>query len=223
MLGPFWPNNTLVRIEMSIHIFLSITAEADRITGSAKSRRTAEMKKRRTTVRFEPSKLAYADGTKQLRDFTKRRFRVAKAIDLRDEIVLVGAGEPVPLPEGSDQMYPFRAHSEYYYLTGIDSPGGVLAFDPRQRSATAWVSFVPEVTEAEKTWEGRADALGTPLARLEAWLGSRRGRPIINLGAKLRGVRSDEGDIELRLGLRLAFRPCEHRFGPVSLNGDQTR
>jgi Xaa-Pro aminopeptidase len=153
------------------------------------------MKKRRTTVCFERSKLAYADGTKQLKDFGQRRARVAKAIDLRDEIVLVGAGEPVPLPEGSDQMYPFRAHSEYYYLTGIDSPGGVLAFDPRQRSAMAWVSFVPEVTEAEKTWEGRADALGTPLARLEAWLGSRRGRPIINLGAKLRGVRSDEGDI----------------------------
>jgi len=64
----------------------------------------------------------------------------------------------VPLPEGSDQTYPFRAHSEYYYLTGIDRPGGVLAFDPRQPSSKGWVSFVPDVTEAEKMWEGLSQA-----------------------------------------------------------------
>jgi len=153
------------------------------------------MKKRRSTRHFEESKLGYADKTNQMQDYAQRRARVAKAIVLRDEILLVGAGEPVPLPEGSDQTYPFRAHSEYYYLTGIDSPGGVLTFDPRQRSGPAWTSFVPDVTEAEKTWEGRTDAVGTPLPRLEAWLGSRRGRPIVNLGAQLRGVCSDEGDI----------------------------
>ena len=114
---------------------------------------------------------------------------------LSDELLLIGAGEPIPLPDGSDQTYPFRAHSEYYYLTGIDLPGGVLAFDPRQHSSNAWVSFVADVTEAEKMWEGRTEGVGTPVSRLEAWLGRRRGRPIINLGAQLRGVRSDEGDI----------------------------
>lgn len=114
---------------------------------------------------------------------------------LSDELLLIGAGEPIPLPDGSDQTYPFRAHSEYYYLTGIDLPGGVLAFDPRQHSSNAWVSFVADVTEAEKMWEGRTEGVGTPVSRLEAWLGRRRGRSIINLGAQLRGVRSDEGDI----------------------------
>jgi Xaa-Pro aminopeptidase len=130
-----------------------------------------------------------------LKPFTERRKRVAKALALRDEILLIGAGEPVPLPEESDQTYPFRAHSEYYYLTGIDRPGGVLAFDPRQPSSKSWVSFVPDVTEAEKMWEGRTQGVGTPLSCLEAWLGSRRGRPIVNLGAQLRGVRSDESEI----------------------------
>jgi Xaa-Pro aminopeptidase len=66
-----------------------------------------------------------------MKPFTERRKRIAKALPLRDEILLIGAGEPVPLPEASDQTYPFRAHSEYYYLTGIDRPGGVLAFDPK--------------------------------------------------------------------------------------------
>lgn len=164
-------------------------------SGRVESGRTGEIKKRRTTLHFQASKLAYAVNTNQLKDYAQRRARLAKAIHLRDEILLIGAGEPVPLPEDSDQTYPFRAHSEYYYLTGIDSPGGVLAFDPRQHCGTAWRSFVPDVTEAEKIWEGRIEAIGTPLPRLEAWLGSRRGRPIINLGAQLRGVRSEEADI----------------------------
>src|SRR5438552_1091408 len=69
------------------------------------------------------------------------------------------------------------------------------AFDPRQRSSNAWVSFVADVTEAEKMWEGRTEGAGTPVSRLEAWLGRRRSRPIINLGARLRGVRSDESDV----------------------------
>ena len=133
--------------------------------------------------------------TRQSKHLAERRRRVAEAIGLRDEILLIGAGEPIPLPEGTDQTYPFSAHPEYYYLTGSDSPGGVLAFDPRERSSKRWISFVPDVTEAEKTWEGRAQLTGTPLPRLEAWLGARRGRPIINLGAPLRGMRSDESDV----------------------------
>ncbi len=134
-------------------------------------------------------------NTRQSKHLAERRRRVAKAIGLRDEILLISAGEPIPLPEGSDQTYPFCAHPEYYYLTGIDSPGGVLAFDPRQRSSKGWVSFVPSVTEVEKMWEGRTQLVGTPLPRLEPWLGARRGRPIINLGAPVRGVRSDESDV----------------------------
>src|SRR5437764_10454679 len=135
------------------------------------------------------------NNSRQLKYFAERRGRVAEAIGLHDEILLIGAGEPIPLPGGSDQTYPFFAHPEYCYLSGIDSPGGVLAFDPRQRSSKRWVSFVPDVTEAEKTWEGRTQPTGTPVSRLEPWLGQRRGRPIINLGATLRGVRSDEGTV----------------------------
>jgi len=137
------------------------------------------------------------NNSRQLKYLAERRRRVAEAIGLHDEILLIGAGEPIPLPGGSDQTYPFCAHPEYYYLTGIDSPGGVLAFDPRQRSSKGWVSFVPYVTEAEKTWEGRTQLTGAPLPRLEPWLGARRGRPIINLGAPLRGVRCDEGNVAL--------------------------
>ena len=121
-----------------------------------------------------------------------RRERVAKSLDLTDEILLVGAGEPLPLPESTDQTYPFRAHSEYVYLAGLDSPGGVVAFDPKRGPLKGWTSFVPDVTEAERVWEARAQDPGETLARLEPWLTTRRGRTIVNLGAPLRGVRADE-------------------------------
>ena len=125
-------------------------------------------------------------------NIAERRARVADALQLIDEILIVGAGEPVPLPEGSDQTYPFRAHSEYFYLTGVDLPGGVVAFDPKKRSGEGWFLFVPDVTEAERIWEDRTQQGGRSLNALEPWLIARRGRPVVNLGERLRGVRSDD-------------------------------
>jgi Xaa-Pro aminopeptidase len=119
-----------------------------------------------------------------------RRARVAAALDLADGILLVGAGEPIPLPEETDQMYPFRSHAEYYYLAGLECAGGVVAYDPRDE-AGGWVSFVPDVTEGERVWEGRVQPPGESVAALEPWLSQRRGRPIAMLGAPLRGVRAD--------------------------------
>ncbi len=109
-----------------------------------------------------------------------RRQRVAPALELREELLLVYAGQPIPLPEDSDQTYPFSAHADYYYLTGLDCPGGVLAYDPRE---DAWVSFVPEITEGERVWEGHLPWPGTPLAELDNWLTVRAGRSIVRLGA----------------------------------------
>ncbi len=118
----------------------------------------------------------------------RRRARVASAWDLSDEIVLVGAGRPIPIPGGADQTFPFIAHSDYFYLADRQVAGGVLAFDPKE----GWVDFVPEVTAAERIWEGKADVPGTPLSNLESWLAARRGRTIVVLGSALPGVASDE-------------------------------
>jgi Xaa-Pro aminopeptidase len=122
--------------------------------------------------------------------FIERRNRVANALGLKNELLLIGSGQPIALPENTDQTYPFRSHSEYFYLTGNNLPGGVLAFDPKD-GAAAWVSFVPEVTDAERTWEGRVQPEGTPMAALEPWLTNRRGRPLVLLGEPIRGVVPD--------------------------------
>ena len=105
---------------------------------------------------------------------------------MQEGFLIVGAGEPIPLPEGSDQTYPFRAHADYYYLAAQECPGGVVVFDPRDRTNSpdgGWVSFVPAVTEAERVWEGRTQLPGRLLTELPSWLEARRGRPVAVLGA----------------------------------------
>ena len=120
----------------------------------------------------------------------RRRREVAEAWDLSDEIVLIGAGEPIPVPGRRDRMYPFRAHSEYLYLTDRERPGGVLAFDGHE----GWVDFVTEVTRDERLWEGaRSDEQeGRPASELDGWLEQRQDRPVACLGAAVANVASDD-------------------------------
>jgi len=116
-----------------------------------------------------------------------RRARVAKAWDLKDEVVLIGAGDRVLIPGTGDQTYPYRSHPEYYYLTDRECPGAVLAFDPKE----GWTDFVPDVTERERIWEAAAQAEGTSLAALGGWIAGRRGRNVVMLGCELPGQRFD--------------------------------
>lgn len=120
----------------------------------------------------------------------RRRSVLASEWGLDHEVVLIGAGERVPIPGRGDPTYPFRSHSEYLYLTDRERPGGVLAFDPHD----GWVDFVTPVTRDELLWERRTPPTadeGVPVSKLEAWLAGRQGRPIANLGAPVRDVASD--------------------------------
>lgn len=133
---------------------------------------------------------------------SERRARLAAALPLGDALLIVPAGEPVPLPEASDQTYPFRSHADYVYLAGMECVGGVVAFDPRDGAAAGWRSFVPTVTEGERIWEGRTQPPGSPRSELEPWLAARSGRPVAQLGAALRGI---VPDAELSKRVREAF------------------
>src|SRR5689334_18088622 len=118
----------------------------------------------------------------------RRRQAVAERWNLGEQAVLIGAGEPVPIPGRGDRTYPFRAHSEYFYLTDRERPGGVLAYDP----AEGWVDFVRPVSREELLWEGApADGqAGVALDELQAWLARHNGRPVANLGAPVPAVAS---------------------------------
>lgn len=141
-------------------------------------------------------------------DYASRRARIAPALGLNDEILLVGAGQPIPKPEISDALLPFIAHQEYYYLTGhAEAAGGIIAFDAR---AKEWTSFVPEVTEMDRVWEGKEQLPGELLARFPTWLEARRGRKVVMLGAPVGGVAFDEArPTQVREAYKHARRPKE--------------
>src|SRR5215207_9056741 len=60
----------------------------------------------------------------------RQRAAAAAAWNLDRGVVLVVAGDEIPVPGRGDRMYPFRAHSEYLYLADRERPGGVLAYAP---------------------------------------------------------------------------------------------
>jgi Xaa-Pro aminopeptidase len=144
--------------------------------------------------------------TRLAEQLERRRRAVAADWNLGREIVLVGAGEPVPVPGRGDVTYRFRSHSEYRYLTDRERAGGVLAYDPDE----GWVDFVVPVTRDEMLWEGADEASGEgiPTERLAAWLAQRRDRPVACLGAPVREADSDDAlATELRRGLNRVRRP----------------
>ncbi|MGI8571087.1 MAG: aminopeptidase P N-terminal domain-containing protein [Solirubrobacteraceae bacterium] len=128
----------------------------------------------------------------------RRRREVAEAWGTGDEVVLIGAGDPISVPGRGDITYPFRAHSEYYYLTDRNRPGGVLAFDAQE----GWLDFVAPVTESDRLWSGVpvGEDEGLPMSGFTDWLATST-RPIASLGASVPGVPCD------------AQRSAERRFG----------
>jgi Xaa-Pro aminopeptidase len=131
----------------------------------------------------------------------RRRRAVAERWNLDSEVVLIGAGEPLHVPGRADLTYPFRSHSEYFYFTDSERPGGVLAYDPQE----GWVDFVAPVTDEERLWSSGGDESengDAPVTELPAWMEQRQGRPIAVLGAPVDGAASDaELEPALRYGL----------------------
>jgi Xaa-Pro aminopeptidase len=136
----------------------------------------------------------------------RRRRAVASRWGLTDEVVLIGAGDPIPVPGRGDPTYPFYAHSEYFYLTDRNQPGGVLAFDPGE----GWFDFVTPITEDDRLWSGApAEAQqGLTTAMLAEWQAARADRPTAWLGAAPTGALSDATLVDdLRGGLDRVRRP----------------
>jgi Xaa-Pro aminopeptidase len=133
----------------------------------------------------------------------RRRAAAVAEWGLIDEIVLIAAGDPIGVPGRGDRTYPFHAHSEYFYLTDRNRPGGVLAFDPQE----GWCDFVAEVTAEERLWSGAADGEveGVPLGQLPVWLGARRDRSLACLGAAPPEALEVSCDAALTADLRLAL------------------
>jgi Xaa-Pro aminopeptidase len=118
----------------------------------------------------------------------QRQANLAAAFGDGEAIVLVGAGEPLAKPGGWDQTYPFRPHPEYYWLTGLNRPGGVLAYSPQD----GWTHFVVPVSDSERLWTADGPTPeGRDIAELTGWLDTHSQHPVVCLGVPFPGVSSD--------------------------------
>ena len=157
----------------------------------------------RCTVSVGARRLAPVTELRIEQALDRRRDAAAAEWGLVDEIVLIGAGDPIGVPGRGDRTYPFLAHSEYLYLTDRNRPGGVLAFDPQD----GWFDFVAEVTDEERLWSGAVggEADGVPFSQLPVWLGARRNRSAACLGAAPVASLEISCDAALTADLRLAL------------------
>src|SRR5262249_52929517 len=129
----------------------------------------------------------------------------AAAWNIKDEIVLIGAGDFIIVPGAGGQTYFYRSHAGYRWLTDREFPGSALAYVPSE----GWTHFVPRVTEKQIVWEGRKlHDEGQPIEALAGWLAAKRGRPMAMLGTPLTGAKYDPGLTgKLREKLTHARRP----------------
>ena len=171
------------------------------------------------------------DSTDIATQLARRRAAAAAAWELRDELVLIGAGDPIHIPGRADITYPFVAHSEYYWLTDRNLPGGVLAFDPGE----GWSHFSAPVTEADRLWSGAVagEPDGPTSDELPAWLdsGDRATRAVWlgsppagapapgalteRLRLQLSAVRRPKDAVELER-MRVAQQATKHAFATAS-------
>ncbi len=109
-----------------------------------------------------------------------RRIAAARrAWGLDGGVVVVSAGDPAPIA-GTDQHYPFQAHPDFRYLTGIETPSAVLAID----LATAETAvFEPHPGVDDRVWHADEAPAGRRLDELDDWVGSRSVDGVFELGA----------------------------------------
>lgn len=123
-----------------------------------------------------------------------------------DDLVLIGAGSEVGVPGGLDQVFQFKAHPDYYWLTGHQRSGGVVCFSKQD----GFVEFQRSLSLEEKLWEGgREEApTGKALSELESYVSQFKSEKQIHLGIKEFEASSRD---DFRCDLRAALHQCRRK------------
>lgn len=112
-----------------------------------------------------------------------RRQRLKTVLDNflgNNSLVLIASGDAIPKPGGLDQTYPFLPLPEYYWLTGLRRPWGVVAYSKSE----GFVDFVQPVSDAERLWEGvEGNVEGLNVADLNSWISKKKFQDIFLFGS----------------------------------------
>jgi len=123
--------------------------------------------------------------------FIDRRQRLAEA--LGDAVAVIPGGTEIR--RNNDVHYPFRQHSDFFFLTGFDEPDAVAVFnpsDPKER----YVLFVRPRDRQMEIWNGRRAGVEGAVAAY----GADSAYPIEELDDRLRAWLIDQPTLYYRLG-----------------------
>ncbi|MFH0820367.1 MAG: aminopeptidase P N-terminal domain-containing protein [Candidatus Peregrinibacteria bacterium] len=171
----------------------------------------------------------------QIRDAAKtRRENVVAAWNLKDECVVIPAGEEEVRKKG-DQAKPFYTDPDSFHLTGgRTKPGEVLVFDPKE----GWTLFSPPQDPGMVKWQGPVslpEDTGIdhvlPVEQLGKWLKARRGEKVIVLDSENTTDATDDmnpqemlpGPSDMHVKFGLAFEPKRWRDAQRTVNYLRTK
>ncbi len=83
--------------------------------------------------------------------FENNRKRFLQSLP-NDSVTLIYSGKEIA--QSLDQNYPFYVDNNYYYLTGLKEPGGLLALTKDKRGFTGERLFIPKVDPLQEKWTG---------------------------------------------------------------------
>lgn len=126
-----------------------------------------------------------------LAQFLDRRQRFAEAVG--DGLALVPGGSEVP--RNADTAYPFRQHSDFFFLTGFEEPDAVAVVNP-SHAKERFVLFVRPRDREQEVWTGRRAGVEGAIATY----GADTAYPVNQLEEKLREWMLDRPTLFYRFG-----------------------
>ena len=123
--------------------------------------------------------------------FIERRQRFADA--LGDAVAIIPGGQEIR--RNNDVHYPFRQHSDFYFLTGFDEPDAVAVFNPADVKER-YVLFVRPRDRQMEIWNGRRAGVEGAVTQY----GADAAYAIDELDDRVRGWLIDHPTLHYRLG-----------------------
>jgi Xaa-Pro aminopeptidase len=92
--------------------------------------------------------------------------RAALLERIGEGVAVVRAGTRRSIERDYPQDSDYRESNNFFYLTGLEAPGGRLVLVARQRGPDSTILYLPEPEQAHERWTGRAPRPGPEASRL---------------------------------------------------------
>ncbi|OGT45007.1 MAG: Xaa-Pro aminopeptidase [Gammaproteobacteria bacterium RIFCSPHIGHO2_12_FULL_41_20] len=133
----------------------------------------------------------------KMTEYAQRRKQLMKHLGTQGLVIIPAA----PMANRSnDTFYPYRQHSDFYYLTGFAEPEAVLVLAPK-RAAGEFVLFCRPRERAKEQWEG----LRTGQDGARKKFGANQALPIADLAKHLPDLLEGREHIHCTLGVNKDF------------------